>query len=433
MPSTLAGAQAEVKHFMYITVDYLLIIRHFRAHDIGCGNELVCRCAQYPYNSACFTQRFQCIPMSKNLISASIVAAVLLLWLGSGLFFGDSAPQEHATLAQQERQGIGPGSASGLTRVRAEINRAEARTRFLVLRGRTESKRTVEVKAEIAGKVVGRPVERGMRIKQGDLLCEVAVDDRQAAVTQAQAALEDARVDYEGSLKLKAQGLQSHKAITGAAARLEAARADLQRQVLNLDRTRIVAPFDGMVEDLQMNIGDYAVPGAACATLIDLDPMLVKADVTETEVESLEVGDLVSGRTSVGREIQGRVTFVGKQSDPMTRTYPVEITVDNEDYSIRSGLTVSVRIGLGEVQAHLISPVLFALNDRGELGVRILDKSNRVEFSAVRVIEDGPTGVWVTGLPRTTRLITVGQEFVVAGETVEPVFANTDAAQLAQP
>lgn len=370
--------------------------------------------------------------MSKNIISATIVAVGLLLWLGSGLFFGESAPSEHPALAAQDPAGIG-APASAAAQVRAEIIKSEARTRFLVLRGRTESKRSVEVKSEIAGTVVSRPVERGMRVQEGELLCEVAVDDREAAVAEAEAALEDARIEYEGSLKLKEQGLQSQTAIAAAAARQEAARAQLRRQVLNLERTRITAPFSGVVEDLHMNTGDYAMPGSACATLIDLDPMLVSADVTETEVESLRLGGRVSARTSTGREIEGVVTFIGKQSDPVTRTYAVEITVENPDYSIRSGLTVNVRFGLGEVQAHRISPALFTLDDQGEMGVRTIDKSNRVKFHTVRIIEDGPEGVWITGLPRTTRLITVGQEFVSAGQLVEPVYPDEPGAQVAQP
>ena len=119
--------------------------------------------------------------------------------------------------------------------------------------------------------------------------------------------------------------------------------------------------------------------------------------------------------------------------DPVTRTYPIEITVDNADYSIRSGLTVSVRIAQGSVEAHLISPALFALSDEGEIGVRTLDESNRVIFHVVKIVEDGPDGVWVSGLPSTSRLISVGQEFVTAGDIVEPVFISGAGAEVAQP
>ena len=182
-----------------------------------------------------------------------------------------------------------------------------------------------------------------------------------------------------------------------------------------------------------MNVGDFAVTGSVCATLIDLDPMLVSADVTEAEVERLALGDKVSGQTMTGREITGVLTFIGKQSDPVTRTYPVEVTVENPDYSLRSGLTTSLRIAIDEVPAHLLSPALFTLDDSGQMGVRVVGDDNIVEFHTVKVIEDTPQGAWVTGLPATTRLITVGQEFVLSGQTVEPIYqgdvANRESPQ----
>jgi multidrug efflux system membrane fusion protein len=359
--------------------------------------------------------------MRKNFISASLIAGFLLIWLLSGWLFGEPDAEEEPALAQLNSN-ANTVADKPLARVRARLSQAQQRTRYLVLRGRTESKRTVDVKAEITGKLVKRPLDRGAVVVRGDLLCELAVDDREASVAEAKAALEDATIEYEGSLKLKEQGLQSQTAIARAGARLESARAQLRRMELNLERTQISAPFDGVIEQLQMNVGDYAAPGAVCATLIDLDPMLVTADVTEAEVEHLSLGDAVAGGTSTGIQIDGKLTFIGKQSDPVTRTYPIEITVDNGDYQLRSGLTATARIALDQVYAHQVSPALFSLNDRGELGLRTVEEDNRVGFHPVAIIEDSAQGVWVTGLPTTTTLITVGQEFVLAGQTVEPVY-----------
>lgn len=314
------------------------------------------------------------------------------------------------------------GTDKNRATVRAAVSQAEKRARKLILRGKTDSKRSVDVKAEITGNVVSRPAQRGSRVKSGDVLCQLAVDDRDVAVAEANAALKDAQIFYQGTLKLQQRGLQSETAIASAKAKLESAKAQVRRQALNLARTRIVAPFGGVVEDLQMNVGDYAIPGAVCATLIDLDPMLVRADVTESEVDNMEVGTLVSGTTSSGTQIVGTLTFIGKQSDPMTRTYPIEITVENNDYTLRSGLTITAKMQLGEVHAHKISPALFTLNDAGDLGVRTIDDDNVVEFFKVEIIEDNNEGAWVTGLPDTITLITVGQEFVLTGETVDPVY-----------
>jgi multidrug efflux system membrane fusion protein len=364
--------------------------------------------------------------MRKNLISATLIATCLLLWLLSGLLFRDGEVVKHPTLAEAE-QTAAPETPEHLARVRVRVIEAETRKRIVVLRGRTESKRAVDVKAEIAGKVISRPIERGMRVESGAVLCQLATDDREASVVQAQAALEEARIEHQGSLRLEKQGLQSQTAIARAAARLEAARAELHRTELDLERINIVAPYDGFVETLHMNEGDYATPGAVCATLIDLDPMLISAHVTEAEVEQLSLLGTAKGRASTGQEIEGRLTFIGKQSDPQTRTYPVEITVENPDYHWRSGLTVNVEIELGEVAAHQLSPALLALDDEGELGLRTIGEDDRVEFHRVEIVQDSPGGVWVTGLSGTTRLITVGQEFVHAGQLVEPVYPAAQA------
>ena len=100
---------------------------------------------------------------------------------------------------------------------------------------------------------------------------------------------------------------------------------------------------------------------------------------------------------------------------------------------LRSGLTSTVRISLDEVFAHRVSPALFTLNDQGELGLRLIEKENRVEFRAIKVIEDSDRGVWVTGLPRTVSLITVGQETVLAGQTIDPLYPQDTVSDSVQP
>lgn len=368
--------------------------------------------------------------MSKNLTSASIVAAGLALWLGSGAFSEETRATQSSFRGEPESEQHRDGS-NELSTVRVTLTTAETRTRSVVLRGQTQTKRSVEVTSEIAGQVVSRPVERGMQVSKGQLLCEIAVDDRAVAVEEARAGFAKAQIEHAGSLELKGRDLLSDVAIAASAARKETARAHLHRQTLNLQKTRITAPFDGVVENLRLNSGDYAMPGASCARLIDLDPMLVVAHVTEEEVENLRIGTDVAGSTRMGRDVVGQLTFIGKQSDPITRTYPVEITVDNSDYTLRSGLTVNISAGLNEVEAHKIAPSLLTLGDDGSMGIRTLDDANRVVFSAVEIIEDGPQGLWISGLPNTVSLITVGQEYVSVGEQVEPLYSTLENNQIA--
>jgi multidrug efflux system membrane fusion protein len=348
-----------------------------------------------------------------------------LVWLVSGLFVNPPNSVEEATSSAVIAKMKQTAPTEVVSRVRVSRINAQARRRSVTLRGRTEAKRIVEVTAEVAGQVVSRSVERGMQVSRGQLLCEIAIDDREVAVEEARAGLDKAQIEHAGSARLADQGLLSEVAIAASEARRQAAEAHLQRQILNLARTRVTAPFDGVVEDLHLDEGDYAGPGDSCATLIDLDPMLVTAQVTEEQVEYLQLGTPVSGTTRLGRPVEGELSFIGNQSDAVTRTYAVEITVDNQDYSLRSGLTVSLQVSLGDIWAHRVAPSLLSLNEQSVMGVRLIDGNNRVVFRPIEIIEDGPNGMWVTGLPSTAKIITVGQEYVREGALVDPVYGDS--------
>lgn len=364
--------------------------------------------------------------MKKNVIIATLIGAGVLLWLLSGVFTNEppAIPDSRTTVITD--------SPDELVRVRVALMNAEQRTLTRILRGKTDSKRSAQVSAETIGRVVARPVERGDQVAAGDVLCELAVDNRQASYEEAKASLARAEIEYRGALELQDRNLLSEIRIAQVAAELESAKAALERERLNLERRKIVAPFDGIVEELHMDVGDLANIGAACATLIDLDPLLITANVSERDINAINVGQEVTGRTSTNQRLTGEVTFVGSRSDAVTRTYPVEITVPNPDLSARAGLTTVVSVAAETILAHRVSPALFTLDDAGIVGLRAVDKDDRVVFYPVEIVEDATDGAWVTGLPGVVRLITVGHEFVSAGQLVNPEVgsAATTAARL---
>jgi membrane fusion protein, multidrug efflux system len=150
--------------------------------------------------------------------------------------------------------------------------------------------------------------------------------------------------------------------------------------------------------------------------------MLLVGRVSERDVGQLALAQNAVGILSDGRRVEGAISFIGQQSDPGTRTYAVEVEVPNQDYALRSGITTELRVPVSEVMAHKISPAVFALADDGSVGVRIVNASNRVEFHLVDIVRDDADGVWVSGLPEVTTLITVGQELVVPGQEVDPTY-----------
>ena len=366
--------------------------------------------------------------MRATYIWAIAIAILITAWLLSGVLTAQ-APEINPSIEEQQSNNASVRSDLVPTQVRVTRLNAVEKIRFETIRGKTQNKRTVAVKAEIAGKIVSRSVEKGDEVAAGQVLCELAMEDRQSSLVEAKEAVTQAQLEYKGAQRLKAKGYNSENAIATARAKLASTLAVLDRRELNITKTQIRAPFAGSVENVHMELGDYVMAGATCATVVDLNPMLIVGRVSEKSILDVQTGIIAGGILTDGRKVQGPITFVGQQSDAQTRTYAVEIEIDNSDLSLRSGITTEILIPVERVLAQKISPALFSLDDSGGYGIRLIDEDNIVTFYTVELVAEDEDGVWVTGLPIVSDVITVGQELVVPGERVDPVFQNRNIAE----
>ena len=348
--------------------------------------------------------------MSNKYLIAIAIAVAMGIWLLSGEL-GSADTAKAGTAVASEKQEV--------PLVRGVKSQASERVKYLEVRGQTRANRVVQVKAEIAGRVEAIPAVKGTRVKAGDLLCKLAVDTRQSDLAQARANLKSAEMEYKGVLDLKHRGLQSEITLAKAKAALETSRAQVKRTELALEKTRIVAPFAGVVETQPVEVGDYLATGQLCVTLMELQPLLVTGQVAEKSVGEVRLGDVVAVSVITGETLSGKVTYIASAPDATTRTYPIEVTVDNPDNRIRAGLTAQMKVPVARESAHLISPASMVLNDKGVVGVRIVDGNNIVHFVPIKVVNETPKGVWVGGLPSQITLITVGQEDVFDGQKVK--------------
>ena len=242
-------------------------------------------------------------------------------------------------------------------------SKATNKSKILKSSGFTEADKFVQVRAEVSGRLIARPAQQGDYIEEGDLICQLYIAGREAY-------------------------------------------------------PKIVAPFSGYLETLRVEEGDFLNTGSVCAALIDPDPMLVVADIAEKDIAQVQLGSKASAKLISGRYISGEVTFIASSADKNTRTFRVEISVDNKDRTIRDGVSAEIYIKGKEEPAHKISPAILSLNDQGKLGVRTVTSDNRVEFKEINILEDTNSGMWVSGLGEDARIITLGQEYVFQGQTV---------------
>ena len=357
----------------------------------------------------------------------------------------------------------GPSTETGI-RVVVQTSVAEGIGNAVLVRGETQADRQVEVRAETTARVISEPLRKGAFVDKGQLLCQLDIGTREAVLAEAKARLteararvpeaearqaeamarlEEANINDNAASKLSQGGYASDTRVAQTAALVRAAEAAIKSAEAGLetaqsgiesataivaaaereiDNLTIEAPFSGLLESDTAEIGSLMQPGTLCATVIRLDPIKLVGFVPETELAKIELGALAGARLATGREVQGNVVFISRSADPTTRTFQVEIAVDNADLTIRDGQTAEILISSEGIKAHKLPQSALTLNNAGVLGVRTVEDGNIVGFVPVTVIRDTTEGIWVSGLDDEADVIVVGQDFVTAGVEVIPTY-----------
>ena len=252
------------------------------------------------------------------------------------------------------------------------------------------------------------------------MLARLAVEGRRRRSRSTRPAPAAAH-HFEAIEALAKKGLSSREALATAKADIDAAKAAVEQVEVEIARTRLRAPFDGVLLQGHAELGDYLKAGDRFGRIIDLDPILFVGSVTERSVAWLRPGLPAVARSLAGEEIRGTVRYIAPSADPAARTYRIEVEAANPGYRIREGVTADIAVEVDTRMAHFVTAALLSLADDGAIGLKTVDERNRVRFRPVDIIKDTPDGVWLGGLPAEVRVITVGQDFVSAGQEVAPV------------
>ena len=188
--------------------------------------------------------------------------------------------------------------------------------------------------------------------------------------------------------------------------------------VVELNRTEVKSPFSGYIESV-VKPGNFIERGQVCATIIQLDPIIFVAEVPEISIAKVKVGQNVDINLITGQKVSGILSFVSKSASSATKTFRVEVEIQNKDGLIRDGLTADLIIKTDKVKSHKISPSILILDDDGKLGVRITNSENIVEFYEIEIVQDSPEGLRATGIPEGSNIIIQGQGFVEEGQLVQ--------------
>ncbi len=359
------------------------------------------------------------LPLLTALLVAVVIYGVIMERDALRAFANGGAEPE--TEQAENPDTITPADADSPVSVVVQRSVATTVDSGIVLAGRTEAARNVEVRSETSGLVISEPIVKGTSLKKGDLMCELDPGTRLATLAEARARWVEANNNNTTASRLAERGFSSETSAISSRAALESAQAMVEQAEKEVERLKILAPFDGLLESDTAELGTLLQPGGACGTLISLDPIRLVGFVPELDVEKVALGARAGARLSSGREVVGEVTFVSKSADPLTRTFRIEVEVPNADRSIRDGVSADILIALDGAKGHLLPQSALTLNDEGALGVRVNERGV-ARFIPVQVVRDDPRGLWLSGLPNEIDGIVIGQDFVSDGRLIAPTY-----------
>jgi RND family efflux transporter MFP subunit len=342
-------------------------------------------------------------------------------------------------------------------------------TSELLLPGNIEPLYTANLYARVDGYLDRRNVDIGAKVRSGQVLAVISspeVDQQllqaratlaqsEASLQQAKAALEQANANAEFSRLTKERDLplgeqhaisqqivdsavQSYNArvadVSAATANIAAAEANVTANRANVSRLqqmqsfeRIVAPFDGVITERNVERGDLVSTGSSSAarplfSIAQSGTLRIQIDVPQSEAVNIKDGQKASidVKERVGRAYMGTVIRNAGALDNAARTMLTEVQVDNTDASLLPGMYAQVKFTLPQQRTSLIIPTSSLVVDRGGMHVVTVDASHRIHFAPVTIGKDmGKEVEILKGLQASESLVSSPSDLLNEGEQVE--------------
>ncbi|NTS77419.1 efflux RND transporter periplasmic adaptor subunit [Catenovulum sp. SM1970] len=342
---------------------------------------------------------------NKPWILALIISLLLIVWMSSG--------QAEQVAEQPEEK-----AEQALQKVQAERFIAEPIAKTIALYGRSEPDRQATLKAEVHGRIVEVFEKRGAEVKKGEPLARIAINDLEVRLSSAKALVRQRAMEYKGLKSLSDKGLQDESRLSLAEANLAQAKAEVRALEISIENTLVVAPFDGVVNERFVEVGDFVQRADPIAQVVDLNPLIIRVQASEIDVNYLSKGQAADAKFVNGQHQIGKIRYIASLADTNTNTFEVEIAINNDNRQWKAGASAEVDIALNKQMAIKVTPAVLALDENGSIGIKSV-KDGVVNFSPIEIIKSEEDGVWLSGLGDQADIITLGQGFVREGDQVD--------------
>ena len=359
------------------------------------------------------------------------VAAVAVLiataaWVATGEFSPVGSAADRSEEAQPSAPAAGEADEAPVRTVSVVTPPRVQHARAVRVSGYTDADKRAVLATRAAGIVGELPVSLGLLVSRGDLIVKLEAEGKEATVETARQVLAQREAEAQAARRLAQSGSLPKLQLDNALSALSSARSQLEMAEADLDRNIVRAPFDGVIDKVDVELGSAVQPGSPVATILNLDPVLARGEVSERELAHVKTGDAAEVRLVSGQTVEGTIRHVSRDANAATRTFRVEVAIPNPDRSVPAGMTAEITLRAAAVPATVLPRSVVTLSSGGDLGIRAVDRDNKVVFFPIDLVDDTPTGLVLGGIPDDVRIIVAGQELISEGDTVNPVEADAE-------
>jgi multidrug efflux system membrane fusion protein len=359
-------------------------------------------------------------------LAALAVLVGVGVWVATGEFSSVGSAQNEAP----------PTPADAAAEVKAPLRTVAVITpprvehaRAIRISGHTDAEKRVTLATRVMGVIDELPVKQGERVERGELVMRLEAEDKEAAVRMAESLVTQRQAEADAAERLVSGGNAPRLQADQARASLATAKSQLEGAKAELAQYSIYAPYNGVVDRIPVQRGSAILAGTEVATLINLDPLLAIGEVSERDLRYLKPGNTAQIRLVDGTVTEGTLRYVSRDASPATRTFRIEVAIPNEDKKLPAGMTAEIVLLADPADSVVLPRSVVTLSSNGDLGIRAVDKDNKVVFFPIDLVDDTPKGLVLAGIPADARVIVAGQDLVSDGDEVKPVEADLATVQ----
>jgi membrane fusion protein, multidrug efflux system len=360
---------------------------------------------------------------SMRYLAIGLIVLVLAGIWGYQKFFRDAAPAAGAPAAAGKAAAPGAGGAPQGMPVEAEVVKAERIAQEIIAVGSLRSNESVTLSSEIAGRITGIHFREGQPVAKGALLFELDDSIYRAELQQARAGLALSQRNHERAKELFERSLISTRERDEAAAKLDVDRATVALGEARLAKTRIRAPFDGVVGLRAVSPGDYIGAGQPLAPLEQIAVLKADFRLAEAALSAIKVGQLLNLEVDAwpGQTFPGRVYAIDPRLAEDTRSIGVRARVPNDQGRLRPGLFARVRLVIAERAQAVLVPEQSIIPQGNKLFVYVIEDGKAAMRPVQLGLRQGGRVEVVDGVKPGDTVITAGAQKIGPGAPVMPI------------